>query len=134
VIALDSSVAIPALVSWHEFHEPARVAAEGAFIPAHALLETYSVLTKSPNRLSPSDAGRLIAGRFGTDLRLVPSTHLAETAFERAAAVGLQGGAVYDVLIGWTAAEHGATLISLDRRATANYEAADIPVEYLATP
>jgi predicted nucleic acid-binding protein len=35
---------------------------------------------------------------------------------------GIAGGAVYDALIAATAAEHGAELLSCDRRATSNYE------------
>jgi predicted nucleic acid-binding protein len=35
---------------------------------------------------------------------------------------GIAGGAVYDTLIAATAAQHGAELLSCDRRAAANYE------------
>jgi hypothetical protein len=39
------------------------------------------------------------------------------------------GGQVYDALIGFTAAEHTATLVSFDRRATLIYEAVGVRVE-----
>lgn len=42
------------------------------------------------------------------------------------------GGPVYDALIAFTAAEHQATLVSLDRRAAATYEAVGAAVEQLA--
>jgi predicted nucleic acid-binding protein len=35
---------------------------------------------------------------------------------------GVAGGAVYDALIAATAVEHGAELLSCDRRAAANYD------------
>ena len=48
MIAADSSVVVAALLDWHEAHEASRQAAQGAVIPAHALAETYSVLTRLP--------------------------------------------------------------------------------------
>jgi hypothetical protein len=39
------------------------------------------------------------------------------------------GGQVYDALIGLTAADHGATLVSFDQRATLVYEAVGAAVE-----
>ncbi|MFV2038754.1 MAG: PIN domain-containing protein [Acidimicrobiales bacterium] len=131
MIAIDSSVAVPAVTSWHEFHEIARIAADGASIPAHALLETYSVLTRMPGRLSPTDAGRLLDVRFGDGLVLVPSRDLALSVVRRLAESGLHGGAVYDALIGWTASEHSAPLVTVDARAARNYAAANIAVEFL---
>jgi predicted nucleic acid-binding protein len=47
------------------------------------------------------------------------------------AAGPILGGPVYDALIALTAAEHQATLLSLDQRATATYEAAGATVERL---
>ncbi len=41
------------------------------------------------------------------------------------------GGPAYDALIAFTAAEHQATLLSLDQRATATYEAVGATVEQL---
>jgi hypothetical protein len=41
------------------------------------------------------------------------------------------GGPAYDVLIAFTAVEHQATLLSLDQRATATYEAVGVTVEQL---
>ncbi len=107
------------------------MAAEGAFIPAHALLETYSVLTRMPRRLSPSDAGRLLSSRFGDQVVLVPTRALALSVVQRSAEAGLHGGAVYDALIGWTASEHSAPLVTFDARAARNYSAGDISVELL---
>jgi len=131
LIAIDSSVAVPAVASWHQFHEIARVAAEGAYIPAHALLETYSVLTRMPKRLSPGDASQLLDRRFGHELVLLPTRALTLSMVQRSAEAGLHGGAVYDALIGWTASEHSALLVTLDSRAARNYSVADISVQML---
>jgi predicted nucleic acid-binding protein len=43
------------------------------------------------------------------------------------------GGPAYDALIAFTAAEHQATLMSLDQRAAATYEAIGITVGQLAS-
>jgi AbrB family looped-hinge helix DNA binding protein len=47
------------------------------------------------------------------------------------AAGQILGGPAYDALIAFTAAEHQATLLSLDQRATATYEAVGATVEHL---
>ena len=44
---------------------------------------------------------------------------------------GLRGGALYDALIAATAREHGATLLSADRRAREAYEAIGVDVAYI---
>ena len=45
--ACDTSVLVPALVSWHEAHERARAAIrEVSCVPAQVLVECYSVLTR----------------------------------------------------------------------------------------
>lgn len=49
----------------------------------------------------------------------------------RAVAGGLSGGALYDALIAATAREHGATLLSADRRAREAYEAIGVQVSYI---
>jgi len=47
------------------------------------------------------------------------------------AAGQILGGPAYDALIALTAAEHQATLLSLDQRATATYETVGATVEQL---
>ncbi|MDQ2804746.1 MAG: hypothetical protein M3Y41_19480 [Pseudomonadota bacterium] len=48
------------------------------------------------------------------------------------AAAQILGGPAYDALIAFTAAEHRATLLTLDQRATAAYQAVGVTVEQLA--
>lgn len=59
------------------------------------------------------------AARSGTALRL-----LAELT-----AAGLGGGAVYDAVVAATARDHGATLLSRDRRAARVYDALGVRYE-----
>lgn len=131
--AVDSSVVIAAFASWHEHHAIARKAM--AFRPrliAHAAVESYSVLTRlpPPHRASPDIVHAFITGRF-TDPFLI----LSETGYQEllatVAAGQILGGPAYDALIAFTAAEHNATLMSLDQRAAATYETVGAQVEQL---
>ena len=122
--ALDSSVIIPALIHWHAAHEEARSAARGGKAPAHALLESYSVLTRmpSPHTLATDVAARLLSEWFPADRILLPGPSLAVSIVDRLAAAGIPGGASYDGLIGLTAEASGEELLTRDARAAATYE------------
>lgn len=122
----DTSVLVAALAPWHPEHESSRSAiAAVERIGAHALLESYSVLTRLPH-------GRLDAGTAATALGALPwaiiDLPVAARAglVQRLARAGVMGGAVYDGLVGLTAAEHGLTLITRDRRARRTYDALGI--------
>lgn len=133
MIAVDTSVAVAALVGWHEAHEQARRAATGAGIPAHARLETYSVLTRlpPPHRLAPGIASELVGRRFPEPAILVPSARLSRRLVERCSELGLDGGAVYDALVGLTAAEAKRTLLTRDARAARTYELLGVAYELM---
>ena len=132
--AVDTSVVVAAFASWHEHHVIARKAmASRPRLVAHAAVESYSVLTRlpPPHRAQPSIVHTFITERFTE-----PFLILSETGYQEllaAVAAGrILGGPAYDALIAFTAAEHQATLISLDRRAAATYEAIGATVEQLA--
>lgn len=127
--ALNSSVVVPALIEWHEAHDPARLAAAGASVPAHALIESYAVLTRlpGPHRLSPEVAAELLDAWFPPDLVLHPKPSVAAGLPARLAAAGISGGATYDALVGLTAAEEGLELRTRDRRAEVTYKLLGIP-------
>jgi toxin FitB len=129
VIAVDSSVAVAALVSWHEAHEASLRATQEASIPAHALVETYSVLTRLPGRLAAGDAGRLLGLAFGAKRILTPSAGLQRAVVDLCSTVGITGGATYDAYVGLTAREHGARLISRDRKAARVYDLVEVEFE-----
>ncbi len=123
-LALDTSVAIPLLVQTHEAHtvvtrwcDKRPVALSG-----HALVETYSVLTRLPGdlRLAPADAARLVSERFSTPFVL--GTKATKKLPRVLSELGISGGAVYDALVALAAVEHGADLATRDLRARTTYE------------
>jgi predicted nucleic acid-binding protein len=124
VKAVDSSIVIAAFASWHEGHEAARRELDGGVrVVEHCTLETFSVLTRlpPPHRASASLVRDFLRQRFPAPfLRLGARAH-RRFLFDLPER-GISGGAVYDALIAATAAEHGAELVSCDRRAAANYE------------
>lgn len=121
--AVDTSVAVAALAGWHLAHEQAREAAAAAAIPAHARLETYSVLTRMPppHRLEAPIVAELLQSWFPADETLVPSAVLSRDLVQRCSERGIDGGAVYDALVGLSAAEASLVLVTRDLRAPRTY-------------
>ncbi len=133
--AVDSSVVIAAFASWHEHHAVARKAlADQPRLVAHAAVEAYSVLTRlpPPHRAQPSIVHAFLTERFAE-----PLLTLSETGYQELLATvsagQILGGPAYDALIAFTAAEHKATLLSLDQRAAATYEAVGATVAQLTS-
>jgi predicted nucleic acid-binding protein len=129
----DSSVVIAAFATWNEFHDAAIEAlGDARDLVAHTELETYSVLTRlpEPQRAAP----RLVAGYLRNDYsgkRLSLPDAARRGLVDRLAGLAIPGGAVYDALVGVTAAHHGYRLLSCDRRAQAVYERLGVEVTYL---
>ena len=123
--AVDSSVVVAACASWHESHDAARSAIDRRpRLVAHCALEAYSVLTRlpSPHRVSADLVVAFLRDRFHEPpLTLTPAA--LSTLVDNLHARGLAGGSVYDGLIALSAVAHGATLLTLDRRAEATYRA-----------
>lgn len=101
-------------------------------LSGHALVETYSVLTRLPGdlRLVPTDAHRLLVERFAEPLTL--SNETTKRLPEVLSRLGVAGGAVYDALVALAAAEHGTALATRDARARATYEAVGVRVVVVA--
>jgi predicted nucleic acid-binding protein len=131
VIAPDTSVVVAGFASWHEGHGPAAATlAREPRVPAHVLVETYSVLTRlPPPHKAPFDlVTAFLAQRFRrTPLTLAPRAWLR--LLDQAAELGVTGGAVYDALVAATARAAGATLLTRDRRAIAVYERMGVAYE-----
>ena len=131
MIAVDTSVVVAGFASWHEGHGPAAaVLARGPRVPAHVLVETYSVLTRlPPPHRAPAD---IVIAFLAQRFRQAPLT-LAPRAWQRlldqAGERGVNGGAVYDALVAATARHAGATLLTRDRRAVAVYEKMGVAYE-----
>jgi predicted nucleic acid-binding protein len=134
MIAVDTSVVVAAFASWHEGHASAiAVLAHRPRIPAHVLVETYSVLTRlpAPHRAPAPLVAAFLAERFAeAPLQLPARAHLR--LVEEAAASGLAGGAIYDALIAATARHARARLLTRDRRAAATYERLRAEYELIA--
>jgi predicted nucleic acid-binding protein len=105
----DSNVMIKALAQWQADHQIARDEIEGRLrageamvLAGHAVLETFSVLTRmpAPYRISPSQALRAISGDYlerGSFVALEAEAYpdlLADLAARRVA-----GGRTYDAVI-----------------------------------
>ena len=122
--AVDSSVAIAAFGEWHELHEEAAsILDDGAAIPAHAFLETWSVLTgfPPPHRASADIVQTWLEDRFPRVLDPPPGEAQRDLVYRLAEARRI-GGAVYDGLVALTAKHAGAVLVTADRRAVPVYE------------
>jgi predicted nucleic acid-binding protein len=131
--AVDTSVAVAAFGDWHRLNGAAcAVLDQGALIPAHALLETYSVLTgfPPPYRAAPQIVVDWLENRF--DEVIAPPDIAAHRELIRAvAAAGRAGGSIYDALVAMTANATGAVLITADRRAAAVYDLIGVEREFL---
>ncbi len=124
MIAVDTSVAVAAALSWHEDHVAARSALAGARtrLLAQVAVETYSVLTRLP---SSHRVPAKVARDFLEEAFLLPPLTLPPESYTRllatAVAEDITGGAVYDAIVAATAREAGAEVLTLDRRAIATY-------------
>ena len=108
---------VAAICTWHEHHRAAAaeierrlVRRERLTIAAHAIVETYAVLTRlpAPHRLAPADAWALVKANFVTPATVVPLTAAGHTTLlDRLAANGVGGGRTYDGLIAACAVEAG---------------------------
>lgn len=129
--AVDASVAVPLLVSSHTAHPIVSAWAVGRalVLSGHALVETYSVLTRLPGdaRVAPHDAATLIDEAFADAVVLDEAT--SGEIHRELAALGIAGGAVYDGLVGAAAGRRGLTLATRDARARGTYEAVGVRVE-----
>jgi predicted nucleic acid-binding protein len=134
VIVPDSSVLIAALAEWHPAHEVSRAALKRGdrALVALAAVEATSALSRMPEpfRVTPRIVLDGLDRDYPTPWLTLPG--LDQRAFLGLAVdAGLRGGALYDALIAATAREHGATLLSADRRAQEAYEAMGADVSYV---
>lgn len=127
-VAVDTSVAVPLLVSSHESHGVVLEWATGRKLAlcGHALIETYSVLTRLPGtaRVAATDAVTLIDSNFERRLELLDGRDV----HREMARLGVEGGAAYDALVALAALGHGMVLATRDARARNTYEAVGVQV------
>ena len=120
---------IAALSAWHEEHDAAAGAVEGVTaLPAHVMLEAYSVLTRLPAGLAvPAAAAADVLGRrFGDSPLRLPDSDRG-VLLKTLAGAGVVGGASYDGLVALEAQAHQSVLVSLDHRAQETYRRLRVP-------
>lgn len=130
MIAVDTSLVVALFASWHEAHREARESVPAdAYLPAHALVESFSVLTRlpAPHRAPADVVEAFLARRFQGRILTLPGPRY-RTLLESTVARGIVGGGIHDALIGATAEHAGATLFTRDRRAVRSYD--DVGVGY----
>jgi predicted nucleic acid-binding protein len=124
VIAVDTSVVVAAFASWHDAHRSAAAAlARRPRIPAHVLIEAFSVLTRlpAPHRSPPEVVATFLDEQFPQAPLSLPGAAV-RSLLHAAVAARISGGAIYDALIAETVKRAGATLLTRDRRAVFTYE------------
>lgn len=102
---------------------------------AHVGLETYSVLTRlaPPHRASGAIAAEFLTRNFAEAPLTLPSQRYRTLVVELSTH-GITGGGAYDALVGATAADADAELLSLDERARRTYEAMGVRFTMLGRP
>ena len=99
-------------------------------LPAHVLIESYSVLTRlpAPHRAGPGVVEAFLAERFPAKLLILPQPAY-RVLLKTAAASGVSGGAIYDALVAITVKHAGAVLLTRERRAAAIYDSIGVRYE-----
>lgn len=128
MLTADTSVVVPSLLEWHDHHEIARPAvAEVRRLPAHVLAEAFSVLTRLPHGLSlPAEMAATVLLEAFPDEPLDLDGPAHRDLLVRLGSAGIRGGAVYDAVVGASAARADAELVTLDGRAAGVYRAVGV--------
>jgi predicted nucleic acid-binding protein len=132
--AVDTSVAVAAILADHEAHEPAAEALGSTRATiAHVAMETYSVLTRlpPPHRVGATTASGIVEARMRASW-VTLSRGSRPSILSRLAEADVSGGATYDGLIGLTALEHELELLSCDHRAARTYRALGVRFRLIA--
>lgn len=118
---------VAAVCTWHERHAAAAAeierrleAGDRLAIAAHALVETYAVLTRlpAPHRLAPADAWALVKTNFVDQADVVSLDARAHASLlAQLATAGVGGGRTYDAVIAACARQaHAGTLLTFNPR------------------
>lgn len=131
-LTADTSVVVAALSTWHRLQAVCRRRLDSVdWLPAHTMAESVSILNRLPGNLAVSLDVAIASVRGLCDrARQLPAERYLPM-LDSLSRARLGGGAVYDAIIAATAAEHGATLLSLDRRAQRTYAAVGASFELL---
>jgi len=133
MIAVDTSVVVAAFASWHEGHaSAAKAMARRPRVPAHVLVEAYSVLTRlpPPHRAPAELVASFLAERFRADPLTLPGKEHFRLV-ERCVQAGIVGGSIHDALAAAIVRHAGARLLTRDRRAFPTYERLGVDYELI---
>ena len=91
-------------------------------LPAHVVVEAYSLLTRLPSGLAVAStlAAQVLARRFNRPPLRLGDAERARV-LETLSDAGVLGGASYDGLVALEAKAHAHTLLTLDERAQTTY-------------
>jgi len=139
IFFVDTSCIIAVVCAWHTHHAPAAAeierrlgARELLATAAHALAESYAVLTRipAPHRLSPADALALLEGNFIENARVVALDAAGyRSLLRRAGRDGISGGRTYDAVIAECALKaKAATLLTFNARHFTDLEGVGVRV------
>jgi hypothetical protein len=126
---------IAALSAWHQQHEPAAAALEVVTaLPAHVIVEAYSVLTRLPSGLAvpPTLAASTLKLRFHDSALRLDNEH-RDRLLRALADAGVFGGASYDGVVALEAKAHGEALLTLDQRAQSTYQRLGAPFCFITS-
>jgi len=136
----DTSVLIPVFLEDHEHHEPSfeafvKADRQHATCAAHSLAEFYAVVTRLPGRHRlGGDQALLFIQEIRERLSVIALTsdeHFA--ALQSAAALGIVGGTVYDVLLAHCAVKaNAATLLTWNVKHFGQFDRS--PIKRVQTP
>ncbi len=102
-------------------------------MPAHVVVEAYSVLTRLPSGLAvPAQAAAGVLARRFPQASLRLGDPERDSLLERLAAAGVFGGGTYDGLVALEAVAHGLILLTLDERAQSTYRRLGAPFRVIA--
>jgi len=119
-VSLDTSFIVPLVAAPSRFHERTLACFEqfqkdGAefVLAGHALLESFSVLTRSPEpfKVLPRHAERALRETFADATITGFARHAPWKAMEHTISRGHHGGRIYDTAIALAAFEAGARLL-----------------------
>jgi predicted nucleic acid-binding protein len=127
---VDTSVAVVSLTDTSGNGDRCRklVRHHHGVLAGHAAFETLSVLTRLPGsrKLGNQTAHRLIDANFGAPRVLSASEQ--RVLLGRLATTPIEGGSIYDALVGWAAVSASLPLITADRRALPTYRELGVTV------
>jgi len=137
--ALDTTVVVASLCSWHPRHDEACRSIEvllseepPLILPATVLVEAFSVLTRlpPPHRVSPAIAFLSLCDSFQSLATIVTlDGGMCWSELERAAARGTVGGMIHDAIIARCAREGGAKkLLTLNSQHFVRFAGGDLTI------